>query len=1264
MENVFSLLLDIRADVTGVKEATEGVRSIAEASQRFADTIRIGAGLDIGGRLVESCRKGIEALKGLVEEGIKFNKLMQTSEIGVSAVLRQFDPARYYSFDKALQASGSAIEALRKKALETPATFEQLVAGFQGVAGAAMAANVGLKQQVDVVALASQAMAALGIPAEQMRNELRSLYTGLITEDTILPKILGITKEDIDTAKEAGTLYDFLTKKLAAFGEAGKRSQDTYEVAKSNVQDAMSQLMGAFTKPIFEVETKGLLALKDALADPKTLDGIRTLALEMARFAESAAKLTVWAVQNAGALAELARVAVVLGVAIAGVKIGGAVLQFGQWIVTHWNAVAATEADTAALIRNTAATIANAGAKQAAALANAQAAASAGASAAANTAGAVMTGGSVVQTGRLIAGGPRGIIPELAQVAQGTGTAASVLAAEQVANQLALRTAIQGFFTTMAASAVVVFTISEALRAWVQSIDAGTQKVLDQTKAFSGLHASLAEQLAYADSSSKKVDVQDAIYGAILDKEREISAAEEARKGILARINDTITSALGIQDNEVDSLKNQLALLQKMQGTAALHADNRTVELRKRIELAQTVQDKESAYVAILNEVTRLTEKQKGQNSEGATIIQKQIDYLKKLYEQHAKVTVEIGQQNLKLKEQAELEKGLQDQIAKNAQEIRDGIVAMGTPQNRFDDLQSKYMAEVTNFQNVQRRAGMANIVPDHATFGDIIGVANGPLGGIKNSDLVELQETVKRIIVLWQEMGKVQKEVADNRKSEIDSNQELDRNLAIYQLEKEIKIAKSEGNKERARELQQEIKDLERAKDLKTKLGLTDEEALKRSKELGILESKDLEVLEKITEEVRRRIVEESNARMGLVNSDPFMLAAEKQSKILGELLKQKQALLAGPQDFKTGIDVAKINQQLSTMTFGGQIHGALTAWVNQFGTTAQQLAGFFTGTLTSAISGTSDAIYGLISGTANWNDALKQVEATALKSLIQISLQMMANWAIERGMRALGLSEEATHAAAKVGIHATGEAAKTAATATGTTARSSLHIGETIIHGIQVGIRTVAHLMGEAAMTAVTIAQSGLRIARIIAEGMVMVVKAGVSALSAMASIPFVGPVLAVAAMAAIIAAGTAALMSAGGFAEGGLIPGAPSRADNRIAHVATGEFVTRSDAVSYYGPAFFQALNEMRLPKMGVGDIRVPVASSAIAFAGGGLVGDLPPIGNQAQNISVHPAPVHVAVINSRDDMRRYLESSQGAGIIVDAVTRRKLELGIRS
>jgi hypothetical protein len=76
----------------------------------------------------------------------------------------------------------------------------------------------------------------------------------------------------------------------------------------------------------------------------------------------------------------------------------------------------------------------------------------------------------------------------------------------------------------------------------------------------------------------------------------------------------------------------------------------------------------------------------------------------------------------------------------------------------------------------------------------------------------------------------------------------------------------------------------------------------------------------------------------------------------------------------------------------------------------------------------------------------------------------------------------------------------------------------------------------LGETTCTAATLVNAGSRIVSTISESIAYVIKAAVQAASAVASIPYVGPVLAVVAMAAMLGAGMSLVGQIGkGFREG---------------------------------------------------------------------------------------------------------------------------------
>jgi len=134
-------------------------------------------------------------------------------------------------------------------------------------------------------------------------------------------KIMGITGEQVRSAKASGTLFQFLSDKMSAFAEAGKLGQKTLTTALSNMGDALTQLKGKVSEPVFEGLKAGILSLNTELAKPETAKALRELGIEAGELVKALLSLWKAGVENAGALAIFGRVAVGLTVILAGIKL-------------------------------------------------------------------------------------------------------------------------------------------------------------------------------------------------------------------------------------------------------------------------------------------------------------------------------------------------------------------------------------------------------------------------------------------------------------------------------------------------------------------------------------------------------------------------------------------------------------------------------------------------------------------------------------------------------------------------------------------------------------------------------------------------------------------------------------------------------------------------------------------------------------------------------------------------------------------------------
>lgn len=154
----------------------------------------------------------------------------------------------------------------------------------------------------------------------------------------------------------------------------------------------------------------------------------------------------------------------------------------------------------------------------------------------------------------------------------------------------------------------------------------------------------------------------------------------------------------------------------------------------------------------------------------------------------------------------------------------------------------------------------------------------------------------------------------------------------------------------------------------------------------------------------------------------------------------------------------------------------------------------------------------------------------------------------------------------------------------------------------------------------------------------------KAGAGAAASQASIPIVGPGLAIAAMVAMVAAVMALLGNVKKFAAGGLVSGPGSATSDSIpARLSAGEYVVRAAAVRQVGVAFLDSLNGLSAgPRFKGGEL---------AFAAGGLVPEVkvPPAQPQMNQA--------VRIVNAVDPgvTHDHLQSPAGEKVIVNIIGR---------
>ena len=146
------------------------------------------------------------------------------------------------------------VALLRVEGLKTAATFRSAPVRISRAAlGPGIQAGLSPDEVRGFAVRIAQAAAAIGLPQNQLAEEVRSILAGTITQRTTrIAAVLGIGNDDIRRAREAGELADFLLDRFSAFQFAGEASLQNFSVIIANLRDATSQLLGAGGQGFFQ----------------------------------------------------------------------------------------------------------------------------------------------------------------------------------------------------------------------------------------------------------------------------------------------------------------------------------------------------------------------------------------------------------------------------------------------------------------------------------------------------------------------------------------------------------------------------------------------------------------------------------------------------------------------------------------------------------------------------------------------------------------------------------------------------------------------------------------------------------------------------------------------------------------------------------------------------------------------------------------------------------------------------------------------------
>jgi hypothetical protein len=361
-----------RITVKIAADTSELVRLQQEAnrfSARLKQSFEFATGAHAFAVAAAGVHKIRDGLEEAVRQGVEFNAEMESSQIGIARVLRQFAPGQFQTFGKAMEGAGEAIDRLKVKARSGSATLPELSETFMSLAGAASQAGLGMQQQITLTSSLVRALGSLGFHGERLTKEARSILAGGGTSEAA--RMLGISQAAVEQATEEGRLYEYLTSKIRGFGEGSDVASQTYSGALARMQGNTQQLFAELSQPIFETLRASLIELNRELNTVDFKSALRSFFDDASAVVHVFAELAVWSARNAEGIGELVRILAHLAGAYGALRITNMLTAIGRELALRKASVSAIAAETAAVEANTVAKMRNAAAAAGAAATNA-----------------------------------------------------------------------------------------------------------------------------------------------------------------------------------------------------------------------------------------------------------------------------------------------------------------------------------------------------------------------------------------------------------------------------------------------------------------------------------------------------------------------------------------------------------------------------------------------------------------------------------------------------------------------------------------------------------------------------------------------------------------------------------------------------------------------------------------------------------------------------------------------------------------------------
>ncbi|MBP2629892.1 MAG: hypothetical protein H6Q70_520 [Firmicutes bacterium] len=160
--------------------------------------------------------------------GLSFDTQMETAQMGIAGILTSMTNwnDRQMDLNTAMAVSKDTLDQINQKAATVGLKTGDLVEGFQSIIAPGLKAKMTLEEMVNLTVMGTKAVKSMLGPqgnSMQITQELRSMVSGTIDQNSQVSRSLGITNEGVEQAKQtAGGLFAYLQEKMSGMDELAK----------------------------------------------------------------------------------------------------------------------------------------------------------------------------------------------------------------------------------------------------------------------------------------------------------------------------------------------------------------------------------------------------------------------------------------------------------------------------------------------------------------------------------------------------------------------------------------------------------------------------------------------------------------------------------------------------------------------------------------------------------------------------------------------------------------------------------------------------------------------------------------------------------------------------------------------------------------------------------------------------------------------------------------------------------------------------------